>query len=110
MVAEALGETAALRLAYHFGGVEIYVPDPPHLVPGHPLVETLGQDLALALYRLFGRGRLMVPIGPARQSSSRRTKLPARLRHVSRAEAARELGVHIRTLYRARARARLEGR
>ena len=106
MVAEEISETAALRLAYHYGGTEIYVPDPPRLVAGHLLVDTLGADLALALYRLFGRGRLAVPLGPLRQSSSRPVALPDELLRARVSEAARRIGVSVRTIYRARRRQR----
>lgn len=105
-VAERCGETAALRVAYFYGGQDIYIPDPRRLVAGHGLVETLGRDLALALARIFGRGRLTIPFGPSRASSNRLGAIPAELRHVSRAEAARALGVHVRTIERARARER----
>lgn len=110
LVARRCSETAALRLAYHFGGMEIYIPDRRRLVPGHPLVETLGADLAGALHEIFGRGALAIPLGPVRQSSSGRCEVPAHLSATSAAEAARALGVHIRTIQRARARARVRAK
>lgn len=102
-VAERCGETAALRLACCHGGRQICVRDPRRLVAEHPLVETIDEDTARALHEIFGRGHVLVPMGPARKRR-RRVQVPPELRGASASSVARELGYHVRTATRLRTR------
>lgn len=102
-VAERCGETAALRLACQHGGRNLYVPNPRRLHPSHPLVRTVGVEIAVALHAIFGNGHLLIPIGPAMRRRGR-TTMPAELRGASTTAVARALGCHIRTAARLRKR------
>lgn len=109
MIREAAGETAMLRVAYHFGGGEVYIPHPRNLQAEHRLVRALGRDLAHILFDLFGIGPLLIPLGPMRQSTSSRIEIPQELAHRSAGEIARAIGCHVRTIHRQRARERRGG-
>lgn len=56
-----IGEAAALRLAVHFGGQNVYVPTVKRLKPDHRFVQVLGDTAAAELCRHWGGNYLNVP-------------------------------------------------
>lgn len=69
MLAERVGEGAALSLMHHFGGQEIKVPLRPR--PGQALVDLCGMKLARALAEMRGGENLAIPNGQALRSKRR---------------------------------------
>lgn len=107
-IAEAAGYGVALAFASEFGGREIYVPET--LSPGHTLEKALGRKGAEAIVRLYGKGRLLVPLGPTangRRHKERLNRLICEGGSVSGVAAA--TGAHIRTVYRHKAAIRDAG-
>lgn len=98
-VAEVCGAGVALSLASAYGGTEIYIPQADGIDEGHPLALTLGLAAARTVASVLSPGKIVIPMGPT--SSVRRRKAAIRaMRREGRtnAEAARALGIHIRTV------------
>lgn len=98
-VADACGGGVALSLAAAYGGREIYIPQADGIDEAHPLALTLGLAAARTVADILSPGKIVIPMGPT--SSVRRRKAAMRaMRREGRtnAEAARALGIHIRTV------------
>lgn len=107
-----LGEIDAMRLVAAFGGTRIYVA--ARMSERNQIVEAIGLDAArrLADHVKVGTGGMWVdlPSGPASafKDLRRRVAEHASDRNLSASVAARRLGVHVRTIFRERARKRAE--
>ena len=95
-VAAIIGRDGALDLAEAWGGQRIYVPKPAGLGGANPLVQTLGNRLAMKLAERLAGDRLQIPRA--------RRALVNRLveRGMSVPDAARRLGLDLSTAYRYR--------
>ena len=101
-VAQAAGLAAALQLAGEFGGTEIWVPE--KLTPDHRLAVALGTEAAGAVVALYGRGHLLVPLGPLADAGRKRREIIAMIeKGRPAAEIARSLHCHVRTVFRVKA-------
>lgn len=104
-IAEAAGIAVACRMAFDFGGREIYIPS--HVSDTHPLVNSLGRTAAERIIKALGPGAVVVPLGltthEIRMGASIRKRLAA---GESESTISRALRVHIRTVRRHRARMR----
>lgn len=65
-LAEAIGESTALKLATHFGGTRLYVPR--QIGDHHPICAALGRDGADRLAAWAGGGNVDVPKQAARRA------------------------------------------
>lgn len=102
-VAQAAGLGAALQLAGEFGGTEIWVPE--KLTPDHRLAKALGAEAAGVVLALYGRGHLLVPLGPLADAGRKRREIMAMIEMGRPAsEIARALRCHVRTVYRTKSR------
>lgn len=107
---EVVGEPAALALVQAMGGTRFYVRE--HIPEDSPIAEAIGLEAAqiLASHIATGIGGLAVeiPRGPAGQMAQYRRRLLERAATpgLTESEIAREMGVHGRTVRRARARLR----
>lgn len=103
-IAEAAGSDAAWAMAREHGGQRVFIPAEPE--PGDWLVSLVGLEAAAkicALYRANGYGAtILIPM--AKWANSR-TRLARALEAGATAkEAARQSGLHERTVYRERRR------
>lgn len=107
---DVVGEPAALRLVAALGGTRFYVRE--HIQPDSPIIAAIGVEAAelLAAHIATGIGGLAVeiPRGPSSQMAQYRRRLLERAGTPGLTESsiARELGVHGRTVRRARAKLR----
>lgn len=107
---DVIGEVAALRLVAAMGGTRFYVRQ--KIPAGSPIVAAIGAEAAqiLADHIATGIGGLAVeiPCGPASQMAQYRRRLleMADTPGLTEAQIAREMGVHSRTVRRARAKLR----
>ena len=92
---EAIGQSAALRLADKFGGVRLYVP----LAVGdhHPICVALGRDDADRLVAFAGGGALDIPKQAARRE---RVKLLHQRGALTKSQIALETSYTERHVYR----------
>lgn len=103
---EVVGDPAALKLVAAMGGSRFYVRE--RMDAGSPIAEAIGLEAAqiLAAHIATGIGGLVVeiPMGPSSRTAQYRTRLLERVRssNLSERDIAREMGVHGRTVRRAR--------
>jgi len=57
-----IGFEAAMALAEHYGGVQLYVPTVEHLTPDHPIARTIGMEAAAHLAEHAGGQRYLIPM------------------------------------------------
>jgi len=107
--AERIGLDAALKLADAFGGTRLYIPEPDHLHPAHPIAQAIGLDAARALAEDYRGDSLTVPQAAGYLAALRRQRILDDLQAgLSVRQAALKHGVHERHIYRIAARARQE--
>ena len=97
-IADVLGMTVALKLVYHFGGLELSIPKYP--ADDHPVMVALGKDDGKALCSLISGGIFYVPHMKVRKSV-RRDVLSLQNNGKNRREIARLLGIsqrHVRRM------------
>lgn len=107
-VCGAIGREAGEALVKAFGGQSVYVPGT--VDEGSRLVAAIGLEAARALLDHFGnRGTtFVVPMNHGARISDRRREIAERsARGESRSQIAAAMGIHIRTVEKARARDRL---
>lgn len=104
-IAEASGEEAALLVAREWGGRSLYIPRA--FSKTHRLVELMGEDRARKMCAAIGHGSVLVPMGPFAGALERRVIAARKLEEgASQSEAARQAGVHLRTVERLAAKKR----
>lgn len=95
-IASVIGDEATLRLAEHFGGTRIYVPQ--KIGAHHPIAVAIGMDAAKLLSEHFFGVRFDLPLRQGqREKVCRLKKDQPRLTH---AEIALKVGVNERSVYR----------
>ncbi|MGO8738604.1 helix-turn-helix domain-containing protein [Rhodoblastus sp.] len=109
-IAEAAGLPAALALAEKFGGSQVYIPGKPP----EWLIVLVGSEAAekiSAHFRVRQAGdRLLIPLGPNNfYAKARRRAAEMTAQGASAREIALALGIHERSVKRARASARRRG-
>lgn len=99
-IAEAAGDEAAMLVAKAYGGCQLYVPKA--LSPDHRLVSILGEDRAQKVWQVLPAGEaVLIPMGAAAGPAARRRAVSQMLDgEISQQEAARAVGVHVRTVAR----------
>jgi len=104
-VARVAGAAAALALARDRGGTVVYIPVAPG--PDHWLVKSVGPEAAAAIAAHFGNCRVLIPLAGNR-FYARAAAASARMMQdgASTAQTARALGLHVRTVFRHRAKLR----
>ena len=101
-VAEEAGVRAALKLADAFGGRELYVPF--KLTDEHPIVEAIGKEASAKMVKLYGGGRVLVPLDPNASASRQKRTIVKMLREGKSVQTiAGACGCHIRTVLRVKA-------
>lgn len=60
-IVEIVGAEAAKSLVDSLRGMEVYVPQPDYLRPGHTLARAMGLDAACRLAEHFGGQRISIP-------------------------------------------------
>lgn len=89
-----LGSELTARFTARFGGVRLYIPQKARLVPGHPIVQTLGLEAAHKLAADFGGLTISVPKGDALARLIRDAKIRERsAQGLSAKKIAREFGL-----------------
>ena len=104
-IAMVAGQDVADTVARAFGGRTLYVP--ARLPKEHPLVEALGDEAAAILSQHFKVGRtgisLLIPMGKHAEATAQKV-IDLSNSGWTAPRIASELGIHIRTVYRIRAR------
>lgn len=93
-LAEVIGETAALDLAWAFRGIVLYIPKNPDTEPR--IAEAIGDELAARLCEALWRVSVYMPF----TEILRRKVLALDAANVSRREIALQLGIAERRVYR----------
>jgi hypothetical protein len=117
-IADIAGVEAAMEIARRYGGTRVDLP--PRARPDHWLTKVVGLDVADRICRglaiLDGDGRLkgirheVLPIGPASvMRVARRRAAEALENGASARAAAREAGLHERTIWRMKAKDKDQG-
>jgi len=63
-----IGQAKALHLSKIRGGRALSIPAPQRLGPQSPVVVLVGAEAAEALARVYGGGRIDVPLGPGKRA------------------------------------------
>ncbi len=104
-IARVAGAPAALALSRDKGGAVVYIP----VAPGadHWLVQSVGVDAARAIAAEFGNCRILIPLATNR-FYARAARAAAQMieEGASTAQTARQLGIHVRTVFRHKRRMR----
>ncbi len=104
-IARVAGAPAALALSRDKGGAVVYIP----VAPGddHWLVKSVGADAAQAIAAEFGNCRILIPLASNR-FYARAARAAAQMieQGASTAQTARQLGIHVRTVFRHKRRMR----
>lgn len=109
-IAEAAGIDAALKLAEAFGGTELVIPAAHRVCADHQLAKIVGLDAARKICELWVRGTVLIPGGPANGRTKQQMLMRQRLLEgVSASLVAKEVGVHLRTVWRMKQDMRIEG-
>ena len=95
LLCEAVGESAAAKLALHFGGIRLYVPRAPG--EHHPIMAALGPDDAQRVVAWAGGGSFDVPKQAARRDRVRQLRSRGTL---TTTQIALETGYTERHIYR----------
>lgn len=117
-IADIAGTDVAMEIARRYGGTRVSIP--PHPGPDHWLVQLVGRDTAdkicrgLAIIDADGRPgairREVLPIGPnSVLKLARRRAAEALESGASGREAARQAGLHERTIWRMKAKDKDQG-
>lgn len=109
-IAEVAGDAVALAIAATKGGQEkVHIPLPRNLAPSHWLVETVGMVAAEKIAQRLGGGAVDIPLGPL--AHGRRAREAMR-RAIAQGKSANEIvriaGVHVRTVWKHKAKRRDE--
>lgn len=104
-IARVAGVPAALALSREKGGAVVYIP----VAPGedHWLVKCVGLEAARAIAAEFGNCRILIPLAGNR-FYARAARAAAQMieEGSSTSETARQLGIHVRTVFRHKRRMR----
>jgi hypothetical protein len=96
-IVHSIGADAADKLIADFGGRRLYIPIAP--APGDLLARSIGLIPALAMARVFGSDRLLIPV--TSDHARRRVRIVAmRAEHVSISHIAQELRCTERYVYK----------
>jgi Homeodomain-like domain len=96
-IVHSIGANAADKLIADFGGRRLYIPIAP--APGDLLARSIGLIPALAMARVFGSDRLLIPV--TSDHARRRVRIVAmRADHVSISHIAQELRCTERYVYK----------
>lgn len=102
-IARVAGLKAALALAQEQGGSKVYIPR--RAPDSHWLVEIVGREAADRISELFGDQRVVIPLGPERYYARAARVAAQKLAEGKSLDAVRrEVGVHVRTVSRIKAR------
>ena len=102
-VVKIIGSVAADKLIEHFGGRRLYIPLKP--APRDQIPRSIGMRAALAMARVFGSERILVP-ATCNQARRRARILRMRANQISISHIARELRCTERHVYKVLARCR----
>ena len=97
LISHSIGGDAADKLIADFGGRRLYIPIAPG--PGDQIARSIGLLPALAMARVFGSDRLLIPVTSTHRR--RRARIVAmRAEHVSISHIARQLRCTERYVYK----------
>lgn len=99
-IEKVAGFDAAVKVAFNFGGMRLCFPKENFIDENHRLSELVGLDAAQKICKELGGITFTIPIGPFNRSAILFYKY-SKLSNLgwSKTEIARELGVHVRTVF-----------
>jgi hypothetical protein len=95
-IAEVIGLMAVLKLVDRYGGRRLRMPR--RLVPGHPLIEVVGQRAAAALVQTYALERIYVPNAARAAVAARNHEIRRRRTTETVDTLAEEFGLHRRRI------------